>query len=58
MVGESAILIEPLAVGETGKVVLRGTTWASKNDGTTPLSKGQRGKVTRVDGVAPWIITE
>ncbi len=39
MVGEFAIALELLAVGEIGKVELRGTTWTAKNVGTTPLSK-------------------
>ncbi len=39
MVEEFAIPLEPLAVGEIGKVELRGTTWTAKNVGTTPLSK-------------------
>ena len=58
MMGELAIPLESLAVGSTGKAELRGTTWTAKNVGTTPLEKGQRGKVTRVEGLTLWITTE
>jgi|SRR5688572_8703790 membrane protein implicated in regulation of membrane protease activity len=58
MVGEVAIPLETLAVGATGKAELRGTTWSVKNVGTTPFSKGQRGKVTNVDGLTLWIVAE
>jgi hypothetical protein len=58
MVGEVAIPLQTLAVGATGKAELRGTTWSVKNVGTTPFSKGQRGKVTNVDGLTLWIVAE
>jgi membrane protein implicated in regulation of membrane protease activity len=58
MAGELAIPLEPLAVGATGKAELRGTTWTAKNVGTSPLGKGQRGRVTHVEGLTLWITTE
>jgi|SRR4051794_17983223 membrane protein implicated in regulation of membrane protease activity len=58
MAGEVAIPLEPLAAGATGKAELRGTTWTAKNVGTVPLHKGQRGKVTHVEGLTLWITTE
>jgi membrane protein implicated in regulation of membrane protease activity len=58
MVGEVAIPLEPLAVGAMGKAELRGTTWSAKNVGTTSVSKGQRGKVTKVEGLTLWIVPE
>jgi inner membrane protein len=58
MIGEVAIPLETIAVGATGKAELRGTTWTAKNVGATAFSKGQRGKVTRVDGLTLWIMTE
>jgi membrane protein implicated in regulation of membrane protease activity len=58
MVGETAIPLEALAVGDTGKAELRGTTWTVKNVGTSRLHKGQRGKVTRVEGLTLWIASE
>ncbi len=58
MVGETAIPVEALGVGATGKVELRGTTWTAKNVGTNRLHKGQRGKVTGVDGLTLMITSE
>lgn len=58
MVGETAIPLEPLAVGAVGKAELRGTTWTAKNVGAAPLSKGQRGRVMRVDGLTLWVTAE
>ncbi len=58
MAGELAIPLEPLGIGETGRAELRGTTWTAKNVGPTPLAKGQRGKVTHVEGLTLWITTE
>lgn len=58
MAGELAIPLEPLPIGETGKAELRGTTWTAKNVGTAPLGKGQRGRVTHVEGLTLWITPE
>jgi membrane protein implicated in regulation of membrane protease activity len=58
MVGEVAIVLEALPAGATGKAELRGTTWSTKNVGTTAFHKGQRGKVTKVDGLTLWITAE
>jgi len=58
MVGETAIPLESLAVGDTGKAELRGTTWSAKNVGSGRLEKGQRGKVARVEGLTLWITGE
>lgn len=58
MVGETAIPLMPIAVGDTGKAELRGTTWSARNVGSTPLSKGQRGKVSRVDGLTLLITAD
>lgn len=51
MVGESAVLLDDLAPGHTGKAELRGSTWSARNEGTSPLAKSQRVLVTGVDGL-------
>lgn len=51
MVGESAVLLDDLAPGHTGKAELRGSTWSARNEGTSPLAKDQRALVTGVDGL-------
>jgi len=58
MTGEIAIPIDTLAAGAVGKVELRGTTWSARNSGPTPLTKGQRSKVTGMDGLTLLITGE
>ena len=58
MMGESAIPIEDLAPGGTGKAELRGTTWTAHNAGAALLKKNQRCKVERVEGLTLWITAE
>lgn len=58
IVGEIAIPTETLTAGAIGKVELRGTTWSARNTGPTPLNKGQRSKVTGMDGLTLQITGE
>ena len=58
LVGEIALPVEDLAPGAVGKVELRGTTWTAHNDGPVTLARGQRCRVTRVDGLTLGIVAE
>jgi hypothetical protein len=58
LAGESAIPLEDLAASGTGKAELRGTTWTAHNAGLSPLMKGQRCKVERVEELTIWISAE
>ena len=58
MVGEIAVPLEALAAGAVGKVELRGTTWSARNADAAPIAKGQRTKVTKVDGLTLWVCAE
>lgn len=58
VVGETAIAIEPIAVGATGKAELRGTSWMAHNAGTAEIVSGQRCRVERVDGLTLWLTAE
>lgn len=58
MLGEIAIPIDTLAAGAVGKVELRGTTWSAKNTDASTLNKGQRSKVTGMDGLTLLITGE
>jgi inner membrane protein len=58
MVGEVAVPLDALPAGGTGKAELRGSTWTAKNVGSTAFLKGQRGKVTKVDGLTLWITAD
>ena len=55
LIGESARILDGLAPGEQGKAELRGTVWNAKNAGAVSLSKGQRGRVAKVEGLTLWI---
>lgn len=58
LVGEIAVPVEDLAPGAVGKVELRGTTWTAHNDGPVTLARGQRCRVTRVDGLTLGVVAE
>jgi hypothetical protein len=58
MVGETAVLMEDLQPGHTGKAELRGSTWSARNIGSVPLSSGQRVTVARVDGLTIFVTPE
>jgi hypothetical protein len=58
MVGEIAIPLDDLSPGGTGKAELHGTAWTARNSGETTLTKGQRSRVLRVEGLTLWITAE
>jgi membrane protein implicated in regulation of membrane protease activity len=58
LVGQTAVLLDDLPPGEVGKAELRGTAWTARNGDAHALRKGQRGKVTRVDGLTLWLQAE
>jgi len=58
MVGEMAMVLEPLKPQAMGKVELRGSTWNARNAGTTLLEKNTFAKIVRVDGLTLWIQSE
>ena len=58
MAGESAIPLEDLVAGGTGKAELRGTMWTAHNAGPALLKKNQRCKVQRIEGLTLWITPE
>lgn len=49
--GEVAVPLDDLAPGAVGKAELRGTTWTAQNVDDRPLTRGQRSRVTRVEGL-------
>jgi membrane protein implicated in regulation of membrane protease activity len=58
LVGEVAIPLEDLAADATGKAELRGTSWTARNACGALLTRGQRCKVERVEGLTLWIRPE
>lgn len=49
--GETAIAMEDLAPGATGKAELRGTSWNAKNLGDVAIARNQRCHVDKVVGL-------
>ena len=58
LVGETAIPAEEIGPGAVGRAELRGTVWSARNVGPTPLSRGQRCRVVRVDRLMIFIESE
>jgi len=58
LVGQLALVLDDLPPGELGKAELRGTAWNARNGDQCALRRGQRGKVTRVDGLTLWLQAE
>jgi hypothetical protein len=51
LVGAVAVAQGALPAGGMGRVELRGSTWAARNDGDAPLEPGDRARVERVEGL-------
>jgi membrane protein implicated in regulation of membrane protease activity len=58
LLGEVATPSEDLASNGVGKAELRGSVWTVRNAEPTNLSKGQRCRVTRIEGLTLWIKAE
>jgi membrane protein implicated in regulation of membrane protease activity len=58
LVGELALVIEDVAPGGVGKVELRGSGWSARTTSGTPLVRGARCRVTRVDGLVLFVEPE
>lgn len=52
LVGQTAIALETLDMNGRGQVELRGTTWSAVYSGTGSILKGDRLRVTKVDGLS------
>ena len=58
LIGETAIPLDDLSPGSTGKAEVHGTPWTARNSGDSSLTKGQRSRVVHVDGLTLWITAE
>jgi membrane protein implicated in regulation of membrane protease activity len=52
LIGQTAIAMETLDMNGRGKVELRGTTWSAVYSGSGSVLKGDRLRVTKVDGLS------
>ena len=55
LVGEEALLLDDVGPGDVGKGELRGTTWNVRTTTTRTLRRGERVRVSRVDGLTLWV---
>jgi membrane protein implicated in regulation of membrane protease activity len=58
LVGEVAVVLEEVSPGGVGKAELRGTSWSARSDSSVPLTRGQRCRVERIEGLTLWIRAE
>ena len=58
LIGEIAVPVEDIVPGEVGRAELRGTLWAARNSSAMALIRGQRCRVTRVDGLMIFLEPE
>jgi inner membrane protein len=58
LVGQVAVLLDDLSPGQVGKAELRGSAWTARNADQRALHRGERGRVTRVDGLTLWLQAE
>ncbi|MCW5981853.1 MAG: hypothetical protein KIT09_27455 [Bryobacteraceae bacterium] len=52
---ETAVALEEIAVDAVGKAELRGTVWNVRNAGGRVISRAERCRVMRVEGLTLWI---
>lgn len=56
--GETALVTEDVAVGGVGKAEMRGASWTARSSGSVALTRGQRCRVERVEGLTLWLRAE
>jgi membrane protein implicated in regulation of membrane protease activity len=55
LVGEIAVVLEPVTENGIGKAELRGTSWSARSVDGTSLPPGKRCRVQRIDGLTLWL---
>jgi inner membrane protein len=58
LVGELATPLEDIVPGAVGRAELRGTVWTARNSAPSPLHRGERCVVVRVDQLTVFIEPE
>ena len=57
-IGETAVALEDISVNGIGKTEMRGTPWNTRNLSGRPLTRGERCKVERVEGLTLFVRAE
>ena len=55
IVGEEIVLLDDVGPGNPGKGELRGSTWTVRTNAQRTFNRGERVRVTRVDGLTLWV---
>jgi membrane protein implicated in regulation of membrane protease activity len=58
LVGEVAVTLDAIEPGSVGRAELRGSTWSARNQHDAQLTRGQRCRVARVDGLMLFLVPE
>jgi membrane protein implicated in regulation of membrane protease activity len=58
LAGQIAVALEVIAPGDIGRAELRGASWSARNLHASALSRGQRCRVERVDGLLLYLLPE
>lgn len=56
--GETAVVTEDVPANGVGRAELRGTTWTARGAAGTPIARGTRCRVERMDGLTLWLRPE
>lgn len=57
-IGETAVVLDDISVNGIGKAEMRGTPWNTRNVSGRPLTRGERCKVERVEGLTIFVRAE
>ena len=55
---ETAVVLEDVNPDGAGKAEMRGTTWTARTAGSLTLTKGQRCRIERIEGLTLWLVPE
>ncbi len=56
--GEQAVVLDVVSPGGVGRAETRGTSWAARTEGESTLTRGQRCRIERVEGLTLWLRAE
>jgi inner membrane protein len=55
---EAAVVLEDVSPSGAGKAEMRGTSWTARTTGSVTLTKGQRCRIERIEGLTLWLVPE
>lgn len=58
LIGEIGMAVEDIPAGGVGRLELRGTAWSARNATSSPLVRGTRCRVVRVEGLMVHVVPE